>query len=584
MTDNVQPRWIGKALEMYRSGVSHAFILHFNVGDYAGPDNAISIVDYLTRMYAKREVVAIYSRDRGITFGTEGQKKRALEILNISQQAGQVDPALAALQSLGAAPAADSDELPTDPTQALPLLDQLLRSSSEVAVIIDGADLVVPPTDLATMQPADRVALGTIRRWGRDAEIINSGNVVYLLAASVGNIHPELRTASNRFEAIEVSLPDTGERCRFVKGWLAKSDKKIDLALPVEAVANASAGLSLLHIEDILLRAERAGSLTPDLIWERKRDIIRSEFGDVLEVIEPKLSFKNVGGLGHIKKFFVHNVIRPILEGRKSRVPMGVLFTGPAGTGKTIMAEAVATEAKVNAVMLRMGKIADKYQGEGERKLDRALLAIASLAPCIVFMDEIDQQVQRGGDASGGGQQNQRIFQRLLEFMSDTTHRGEVIFLAATNRPDLMDPALKRPGRFDISLLFPPPDDQERKEIIEVVSLEMLGAEMVATDEMSRASDGWTGAELQGAGRKANALIEDYGLTPQEAMLKAIKTLKPVTKDIEFMTMLGLQEVSDPDLLPPRYRQVDRAEVEAKIEAAQDKVERAERRRGQRDI
>ncbi|MFQ5614730.1 MAG: AAA family ATPase, partial [Anaerolineae bacterium] len=130
----------------------------------------------------------------------------------------------------------------------------------------------------------------------------------------------------------------------------------------METVANATAGLSLLHVEDILLRAEATGSLTHDLIWERKRDIIRTEFGDVLEIIEPRFGFDDIGGLQHVKDFFTRSVVRPLREGRKGRVPMGVLMSGPAGTGKSIVAEAVAKEAGVNAVHLRIGgQVASKW-------------------------------------------------------------------------------------------------------------------------------------------------------------------------------------------------------------------------------
>jgi hypothetical protein len=122
-------------------------------------------------------------------------------------------------------------------------------------------------------------------------------------------------------------------------------------------------------------------------------------------------------------------------------------MTGPAGTGKTAMAEAVAKEAGINCVILNPARIFGKYVGDTERNLDRALYAILAMAPVLVFIDEIDQSVSRG--ASGDSGVSNRFFKRLMEFMSDTSHRGKVVFLAASNRPDLMDPALRRPGRFD---------------------------------------------------------------------------------------------------------------------------------------
>ena len=143
-------------------------------------------------------------------------------------------------------------------------------------------------------------------------------------------------------------------------------------------------------------------------------------------------------------------------------------MTGPAGTGKSAVAEAVAHEAGVNAVVLNLARILGQYVGNSERNLEKALQAIKSLAPTIVFIDEIDQSVSRGGSGDSGV--SNRIFKRLLEFMSDTGNRGQVLFLAATNRPDLLDAALRRPGRFDKKIPFLIPDESERAAIIQVMA------------------------------------------------------------------------------------------------------------------
>lgn len=589
-----KPAWVTRFLDRYQAGVAHAFILHFNTGDHVAPEAAISPVIYLSKLLASRQVVAIYSRDRGITFPTETMRKRALEILGLAktEQPKQANAALAALQAIGAAPAAADQELPRSPASALPLLDKLLRTMNDegkmAAVIIEGAELIVPDGPLSTMSPDDRTTLATISRWGRDPEIVAAGNPLFLIANNIAALHSDLRAASSRYEAIEIPLPDTAARLRFIERYLqAKAEVDIFInftdGLTSETVANATAGLSLLHVEDILLRAEATGCLTLALIWERKQDIIRSEFGDVLEIMEPRLGFADVGGLEHVKRFFERSVIRPIAEGRKGRVPMGVLLTGPAGTGKTIMAEAVAREAGINAVRLRIGgQIASKWQGEGERNLEKALRAIQGLSPTIVFMDEIDQAVQRG-NGSGGSQQDQRIFQRLLEFMSDTQHRGEIVFLAATNRPDLMDAALRRPGRFDRKIPFLVPDLKERDNIFQVMTRRYLGQAVEVSEETLAATEGWTGAEIEAAVVKAGEIIEDEDQEITWAIQSATERLSPSTADIELMTYLAVQECNDRDLLPPKYQEMlgDRAALEEKTRALADKAEPS---RGRREL
>lgn len=583
-----RPGWVRRLLELYEAGVAHAFIVHFNTGDYVSPEATVPAATYLAQMLASR-IVAIYSRDRGITFPTETMRQAAMDILGLAGGEQAADPALMALQSMGAAPAPGEQELPRSPGQALPLLDKLLRYAPPegeeksaprgTAVIVEGAELIAPDGPLASMSPEDRTALAILARWGRDAEIVSAGNPVFLIANNVASLHGDLRAAGNRYESLPAPLPDTEARQRYIARYLERRACTLADGLTPETVGSATAGLSLLHVEDILLRAEATGQLTRRLIWERKEDIIRSEFGDVLEIIEPKFGFEDIGGLEHVKQFFQRSVIRPMAEGRRARVPMGVLLTGPAGTGKSIMAVAVAREAGVNAVWLRIGgQIASKWQGEGERNLEKALRAIQGLAPTIVFMDEIDQAMQRG-DGSGGSQQDQRIFQRLLEFMSEGSHRGEIVFLAATNRPDLMDAALRRPGRFDKKIPFLVPDQVERDNIFQVMTRRYLGQAVEVSEESLEATQGWTGAEIEAAVVKAAEIIEDEGQEIVWAIQSAVERLSPSTADIELMTYLAIQECNDQDLLPPKYREMlaDRAALDKRVEQARSGTSRGRR-------
>ena len=203
---------------------------------------------------------------------------------------------------------------------------------------------------------------------------------------------------------------------------------------------------------------------------------------------------------------------------------MGVLMTGPAGTGKSAVAQAVAKESGVNAVSLNLARILGQYVGNSERNLEKALRAIKSLAPTIVFIDEIDQSVSRGGSGDSGV--SSRIFKRLLEFMSDTGNRGQVVFLAATNRPDLMDAALRRPGRFDKKIPFLIPDAEERLAIFQVMAAkyEMAGKPSAAAID---STEGWTGAEIEAAVVKAAELIDDEDLLPEDAITAATQRLSP---------------------------------------------------------
>ena len=602
--DRTTPSWVQEVVDKFASGVAHAFILHFNVHDYVTP--GVCLTTYLARMMAGRQVVAVYSRDQGVTFPLETMRERFVALTGAGQEP---DAALSALRALEGGSAGGQVQLPRRPAEAIPLLDRLLRIAAVspppgretedeeeeaetpaspvervAAIVVEAAETVIPAADVATLSPADRDVLVAVSRWGRDPEIAAAGNPVFFVTPNLCDLHPAVRAASAKFEAIRIPLPTPEERQAFVEWYTEQRPDGFTWAndLDTRTLANVTAGLSLIHIEDILLRAEAEGELRPEMVRDRKEAIICSEYGDVLEVMEPRFGFGDIGGLQHVKDFFTRSVIRPMQEGRTRRTPMGVLMTGPSGTGKSIMAEAIAREAGINAVRLRIGgQIASKWQGEGERNLEKALAAIDGLQPVLVFIDEIDQAISRGGDG-GGSQQDRRIFQRLLEWMSDTNHRGRAIILAASNRPDLMDAALRRPGRFDKKIPFLVPDEEERQAVFAVMC-RRYGLQVECIPEPCiTATDGWTGAEIEAGVVKAAELVEDEELDPAEALVQAVQRIRPSTADIEFMTLLAIAECNDLDLLPPKYRALldDRKTLQQKLEAARP----AGTRRGRREL
>ena len=155
-------------------------------------------------------------------------------------------------------------------------------------------------------------------------------------------------------------------------------------------------------------------------------------------------------------------------------------------------------------------------------------------------MDEIDQSVNRGQGGDSGV--SNRILKRLLEFMSDGKHRGRDAFLAATNRPNLMDAALKRPGRFDKKIPFLIPDENERLDIFRVLCKKYIfSTSEDFPEKMVPMTEGWTGAEIEAAVVKAAELIDDLSLDITQALEEAVARLSPSTADIEFMTMLSIQ-------------------------------------------
>jgi intein/homing endonuclease len=245
----------------------------------------------------------------------------------------------------------------------------------------------------------------------------------------------------------------------------------------------------------------------------------------------------------------------------------------------TVLAEAVAKESGMNCCSLNVGQLLGSYVGQSERNLERALDCINALAPTIVIVDEIDQ-AGLGRGASGDSGVSNRIFRRLLEFMSDGSRRGRILFLGITNRPDLLDAAFKRPGRFDKKIPILAPSPEEREAILRALCRKYdLGCPEGVSGVVAR-TDGWTGAELEALVLKAYELADDSGEAfAEKHLMGALEVYIPTTQNIGEMTALALAECSDIDLLPPEYREAVRKKRQTEsLQEAEVPLQRGARR------
>lgn len=280
--------------------------------------------------------------------------------------------------------------------------------------------------------------------------------------------------------------------------------------------------------------------------------VTRADFEDAMKEVQPSaireilieipnVSWDDVGGLADVKCLLKEAVEWPLKNPESYRdigaeAPKGVLLYGPPGTGKTLLAKAIAHESDANFITAKGSDLLSKWYGESEKRISEVFKRARQVAPSIVFLDELDSLAPIRGISAGEPQVTARILNQLLSEMDGLEELREVVVIGATNRPDIIDPALIRPGRFDELILVPIPDEGARREIFKVHTGKMALAEDVDTEKLVSMTDQYTGADIAAVCKKAGrlALREDLHAKniKQRHFLNAIAETGPsVTPD-----------------------------------------------------
>ncbi|MEM4663350.1 MAG: CDC48 family AAA ATPase [Desulfurococcaceae archaeon] len=247
--------------------------------------------------------------------------------------------------------------------------------------------------------------------------------------------------------------------------------------------------------------------VTDDTVIEVRMQPVRPE---TLEGI-PRITWEDIGDLEEVKQKIREIVELPlkhpeIFERLGIEPPKGILLYGPPGTGKTLLAKALANEIGAYFVSINGPEIMSKFYGESEERLRRIFEEAQANAPAIIFIDEIDSIAPKREEVVG--EVEKRVVAQLLALMDGLKERGKVVVIGATNRPEAVDPALRRPGRFDREIEIPPPDKRARREILAVHTRNMPLAEDVDLEKIAEVTHGYTGADLAALVKEAamNAL------------------------------------------------------------------------------
>jgi transitional endoplasmic reticulum ATPase len=348
------------------------------------------------------------------------------------------------------------------------------------------------------------------------------GKVVVIGATNrVNAIDPALRRPGRFDREIEIGVPDRDGRLEILQ--IHTRGMPLDKDVNLEKLADISHGFVGADLQalskEAAMRALRKVLPEIDLSSEsipadtlKKIIVNMQDFMDVIKEMEPSamrevfvevpnVKWEDIGGLPSIKQELQEAVEWPlkyqgVFAYADATPPKGILLYGPPGTGKTLMAKAAANESEANFISIKGPELLSKWVGESEKGVREVFRKARQAAPCIIFFDELDAIAPSRGADFGDSHVTERVISQLLTELDGLEILTNVIVIGATNRPDIIDLALLRPGRFDRLLYVPPPDRDSRIEIIKIHTTKKPLAEDVKVEELADHTDSYTGADI----------------------------------------------------------------------------------------
>jgi transitional endoplasmic reticulum ATPase len=407
------------------------------------------------------------------------------------------------------------------------------REKAPSIVFIDEIDSIAPKREEVTGEVERRVVSQLLALMdGLEAR----GKVIVIAATNRPNaIDPALRRPGRFDREIEIKVPNKKGRFEILQIHTRHMPLTQDVDLErlssvthgfvgadIEGLCKESAMKTLRRVlPEMKVEEEK---LTPEFLNKLQvtnedfqlalRDVMPSAMREVY-IETPDVRWADIGGLTTVKRDLQEAVEWPLKYPELYNtigysMPKGILLYGPSGTGKTLLAKAVATESETNFISIRGPELLSKWVGESERGVREVFRRARQAAPCVIFFDEVDALAPVRG-LGGDSMVTERVVSQLLTELDGIQSLSGVVVLAATNRMDMVDPALLRAGRFDKLLYIPQPDKNARKQILEIEAKNKHMAASLDLDRIAELTDGLSGADLTAVVNTAvSLLLQEY--------------------------------------------------------------------------
>ena len=438
-------------------------------------------------------------------------------------------------------------------------------------IFIDEIDAIAPKREEVTGEVEKRVVSQLLTLMDG---LEPRGQIVVIGATNRPNaVDPALRRGGRFDREIEIGIPDREGRFEILQ--IHTRGMPLTHEVDLHKLANITHGFTGADITELCKEAAMKAlrRVLPEIDFEtefitaevlNKLVVTMEDFIDALRFVDPSalrevlietpnVTWNDIGGLYEVKQALREAIEWPlkyadVFEEAGAKPPKGTLLGGPPGTGKTLLAKALAKESEANFIHVKGPALMSKFVGESEKGVREIFRKAKQTAPCVIFFDELDSLAPKRGSGTTDSHVSERVISQLLTEMDGLEELRGVFILAATNRIDIIDPALLRPGRFDLIIQIPPPDEAARLEIFKIHTSRSHLAKNVSLIELAGETEGYTGAEIEAICREAtmrtirrflNSGTDQETTKPQrlevtmEDLQEAVKKVKEHKKIVE---------------------------------------------------